>query len=86
MIENECQYWNERFNDEQRLRDINQSLNNIHFEQCRPSTIYKPRLYWDGKKWCALYGDDRQSGVTGFGKSPCEAFLDFDNNWKKKID
>ena len=32
--------------------------------------------------WCALYGDNLQDGVAGFGRSPEEAMADFDKNWK----
>ena len=34
----------------------------------RPSVIFRPRIYVDGDKWCALYGDDLESGVAGFGE------------------
>lgn len=46
-----------------------------------PSVIYKPKLYIDGTKWCALYGDNLQDGVAGFGDTPEEAMQDFNNNW-----
>lgn len=47
----------------------------------RPSTICKPRLYPDGNMWCALLGDDLQSGVAGFGETPAKAFENFDTNF-----
>ena len=47
----------------------------------RPSVIYKPRLFIDGNQWCALYGENLQEGVAGFGKSPSLAMSDFDLNW-----
>lgn len=53
--------------------------------QMRPSTLYKPRLSIDGNMWSALYGDDLQSGVAGFGKSPAEAYDDFDRAWRKEL-
>ena len=46
-----------------------------------PSVLYRPKLYIDGNMWCALYGDDIQSGVCGFGKSPGKAMDDFNRNW-----
>ena len=46
-----------------------------------PSAIYRPALSVDGNQWCALYGDDLQSGVAGFGDSPALAMADFDKNW-----
>ena len=46
-----------------------------------PSSVYKPRLSCDGNQWCALYGENLQDGVAGFGSSPDEAYRDFDKNW-----
>ena len=47
----------------------------------RPSVLFRPRLSVDGDQWCALYGDDLQSGVGGFGDSPEKAMYDFDRAW-----
>lgn len=61
---------------------------NLYYYTCelnRPSYLYKPRLSIDGDEWCALYGEDLQNGVVGFGKSPEEAYADFDKNWAKKL-
>lgn len=46
-----------------------------------PSVLYRPRLSRDGNAWCALYGEDLQLGVAGFGKSPAEAMAAFDAAW-----
>lgn len=46
-----------------------------------PSAIYRPVLSIDGDQWCALYGDNLQDGVAGFGDSPALAMADFDKNW-----
>jgi hypothetical protein len=46
-----------------------------------PSAIYRPRIAIDGNQWCALYGDNIQEGVAGFGDSPAAAMADFDRNW-----
>jgi hypothetical protein len=35
----------------------------------------------DGNQWCALYGDNLQDGVCGFGDSPAAAMQDFDMAW-----
>lgn len=43
------------------------------------------RLIRAGNQWCALYGDDLQSGVAGFGSSPQEAMFDFDLAWREKL-
>lgn len=48
-----------------------------------PSAVFKPRLSIDGDQWCALYGENLQDGVAGFGKSPAHAMADFDANWYK---
>jgi hypothetical protein len=50
----------------------------------RPAMLLKPKIYLDGDKWCALYGDNLQDGVAGFGDSPALAFEDFDKNWYSK--
>ncbi len=50
-----------------------------------PSAIYKPSLSIDGNKWCALYGDNLQDGVAGFGDSPADAMTDFNKNWTAKL-
>lgn len=51
----------------------------------KPSTIYKPKIYIDGDKWCALYGENIQDGVAGFGDSPEQAMADFNVAFKKSI-
>lgn len=33
----------------------------------------KIRVFQDGDEWCALIGEDLQSGVAGFDKTPVEA-------------
>lgn len=43
--------------------------------------IYKPRVFKDGDKWCALLGLNIQEGVCGFGNTPEEACLAFDKEW-----
>ena len=59
---------------------------NIYEYSCsinRPSFLFKPKLYIDGDKWCALYGENLQEGVAGFGDSPELAYQDFDKQWTK---
>lgn len=53
--------------------------------RCAPHSLYRPRVYIDGDKWCALYGENLQDGVAGFGESLAEAMEDFDKNWVKKL-
>lgn len=58
---------------------IRQNLSAPHIEM-------KPKIYLDGDKWCALYGEDLQRGVCGFGDSPYEAMNDFDKSWWQKVE
>jgi hypothetical protein len=46
-----------------------------------PHYIYRPRIFMDGTRYCALYGDDIQVGITGFGETPAAAMKDFDRVW-----
>jgi len=42
-----------------------------------PSVLYRPAIFKDGDQWCALYGENIQDGVAGFGDTPglaCQAF------------
>ena len=41
-------------------------------------SVLKPRLFKDGNAWCALYGDDLQVGISGFGETPAQALLSFE--------
>ena len=54
-------------------------------EMQRPSVLFRPSISIDGNQWCALYGEDLQRGVAGFGDSPALAMHDFDANWLKKL-
>ena len=44
----------------------------------RPSVLYRPRVFLDGKAWCCLYGENIQEGVVAFGDTPEEAVSNFD--------
>lgn len=50
-----------------------------------PHVIYKPNLSIDGNQWCALYGENLQEGVAGFGDSPIEALHAFDAEFISKL-
>jgi len=50
-----------------------------------PSLLWRPRLFKDGNKWCALYGENLQEGVAGSGDTPNEAMRNFDLNWNEPI-
>ena len=51
------------------------------YEYTRPSAVYRPSLFIDGNMWCALYGDNLQDGVAGFGDTPSKAMIAFDSAW-----
>ena len=51
----------------------------------RPSTRMKPNLSIDGNKWSALFGENLQDGVAGFGDSPELAYASFDKAWKTSL-
>lgn len=46
-----------------------------------PHVLMRPRVYPDGNAWCALYGDNIQDGVCGFGDTPEAACEAFDREW-----
>ena len=50
-------------------------------DSMRPFYRLRPAVYPDGNQWCALYGENLQEGVCGFGDTPELAALDFDKNW-----
>jgi hypothetical protein len=54
-------------------------------EYRRPSAVFRPKIYIDGDQWCALYGQNLQDGVAGFGSSPELATQEFDKNWHNNI-
>lgn len=50
-------------------------------ERLRPSVLFMPKLYRDGTQWCALYGENIQEGVCGFGDTADAAMRQFDFEW-----
>lgn len=54
-------------------------------EAMRPSVLYRPAISIDGDQWCALYGQDLQCGVAGFGDSVEESMRNFDKSCMDKI-
>ena len=64
---------------------FNVMIQDITYENIRPAVIYRPKIYQDGNQWCALYGENLQNGVAGFGDSPFEAMQDFDRSWQKAL-
>ena len=53
----------------------------VVWEMKRPSVLYRPKLSLDGDQWCALYGENLQEGVAGFGDTPAAAMAAFDKAW-----
>ena len=71
--------------------DISHAVSFIQQEFCiaasemgRPSVVFKPTLAADGDMWMVLLGEDLQSGVAGFGKTPAEAMTAFDRAFYKE--
>lgn len=50
-------------------------------EMKRPFMLLRPRMFPDGDQWCALYGENLQEGVAGFGETPDKAAVAFDLAW-----
>jgi len=47
----------------------------------RPHVLMRPQVTLDGDMWCALYGENLQGGVVGYGKTPEDACSNFDKAW-----
>ena len=58
-----------------------QLISTLQSDYCRPSAVFRPRLFLDGNMYCALYGDDLMNGCAGFGETADAAMWDFDKNW-----
>lgn len=54
------------------------------WEHQRPSVVFKPELARDGNMWYALFGENLQEGVAGFGETPFLAMAAFDSAWLSK--
>lgn len=68
------------------LKDrANEAISIITNAYDRPSAVMRPKVFPDGNQWCALYGENIQDGVCGFGDSPELACWDFDKSWHAKI-
>jgi len=58
-----------------------QDFSIVAAEMQRPSVLMRPRMFLDGNQWCALYGENLQDGVAGFGDTPALAAAQFDTEW-----
>lgn len=50
-------------------------------ERMRPFYLLRPAMRLDGNQWCALFGENLQEGVAGFGDTPAKAAEAFDVAW-----
>uniref|UniRef100_A0A6M3K045 Uncharacterized protein n=1 Tax=viral metagenome TaxID=1070528 RepID=A0A6M3K045_9ZZZZ len=60
---------------------MQEAVDSIESAWTSPSVLYKPKIFKDGDKWCALYGDNMMEGVVAFGSSPSEAAVMFNKEW-----
>jgi len=67
------------------VREASEAFRGTVSEYERPSVLYRPTLCADDDKWCALLGENLQTGVVGFGASPDEAMRAFDTAWFEKL-
>ncbi len=67
--------------------DINAAMDRAQAAtiMAEPFTYLRVRLRRDGDQWCALYGDNLEDGVAGFGASPNEAQMAFNRAWYEKL-
>jgi hypothetical protein len=67
------------------ISEMCSTIRNVAEETMReyqsPFLMFKAKIYPDGNQWCALYGENIQMGVCGFGDTPYQAQRNFDNNW-----
>jgi len=84
---NEQEYWMNRANQD----TVNNNLAleaQINYWAAKKDYIIvealKPQIMLDGDKWCCMYGSNLQEGVAGFGDTPNEAILDFNQAFYKK--
>jgi hypothetical protein len=63
------------------IEGIRQEFALVAHSMQEPCALYQPTLSIDGNQWCALYGDNIQDGVAGFGDSPAKAMSDFNRAW-----
>lgn len=65
------------------MNDLDEAIGELIGVLAEPHRVFVPTVTTDGNKWCALYGENLQEGVCGFGDTPALAVKDFDSNWYK---
>lgn len=48
------------------------------------ATVLNLRPKPDGDKWCVLWGENLQEGISAFGDTPEEAMMNFDQEMRRK--
>lgn len=71
----------ERFDISWAVQAACEAIREVQYIMQRPSVLYRPKISIDGNQWCALYGENLQDGVAGFGDTPELAMIDFDRAW-----
>ena len=71
--------------DQSALYTMGQTFREVLFDYSLPHVQMRPQISIDGNQWCALYGENLQDGVAGFGDSPYHAMSEFDAAWYKKL-
>ena len=50
-----------------------------------PHMKFKPKLFKKENIWCALYGNNMEDGIIGFGETPNKALKAFDKAFDKAV-
>lgn len=80
----EDQYWFNRSSQDVLYADRQHeaAMTNLITEaEMKLFVLLKPSLKKDGDKWCVLYGDNLQEGISGHGDTPYLAILNFNKNF-----
>ncbi len=54
-------------------------------KQCLWAVVYGLAPFQDGDRWCVLLGENVQTGVCGFGKTPFDAMWDFEQAMTRPV-
>jgi hypothetical protein len=84
---NEQEYWMNRANQDTVNSNLTQEAQMNYWAMKQDYIIaeaLKPRISLDGNQWCCLYGADLHEGIAGFGNTPHDAIIDFNNAFYKK--
>ncbi|WP_157263361.1 hypothetical protein [Pedobacter sp. R20-19] len=48
-------------------------------------TLFKPLLFQEGSNYIAVLGPDLESGITGYGDTPEDALINWNDNLRAQI-